>query len=63
MSKRKKHFALTMIIACFPLIENIIVMNSFDNYQLPIPWVVITLTFAISTISRILIGRSDKEFI
>ena len=63
MSKRKKHFALTMIIACFPLIENIIVMNSFDNYQLPIPWVVITLTFAISTISGILIGRSDKEFI
>jgi CHASE2 domain-containing sensor protein len=64
MSKRKKHFALTMITVCFPLIENTTAVKySFDNYQLPIPWIAITLALMISTISGVLIGKSDKEFI
>jgi hypothetical protein len=63
MSKRKKHFALTMITVCLPLIENTTAVKySFDNYQLPIPWIAITLALTISTMSGILIGRSDKEF-
>jgi len=63
MSKRKKHFALIMITVCLPLIENTIAVKySFDNYQLPIPWIAITLALTVSTMSGILIGRSDKEF-
>ena len=63
MSKRRKNFALTMIVACLPLVENVVVVKySFDNYQLAIPWIAIVLAIIISTLSGILIGRSDEEF-
>jgi hypothetical protein len=63
MAKRRKHFALTMIAACFPLAENTVVVKySFDNYQLVIPWIAIALAFVISTLSGILIGMSDEDF-
>jgi uncharacterized membrane protein len=63
MAKRRKHFALTVIAACFPLAENTVVVRySFDNYQLTIPWIAIALAFVISTLSGIFIGISDDEF-
>jgi hypothetical protein len=63
MSKRRKNFALTMIAVCFPLVENAAVVKySLDNYQLAIPWIAIALATIISTLSGILIGRSDEEF-
>jgi len=63
MSKRRKNFALTMIAACFPLVENAAVVKySLGNYQLAIPWIAVALATIISALSGILIGRSDEEF-
>lgn len=63
MSKMRKNFVLTMIAACFPLIENAVVVKiSFDNYQLAIPWIAVAPAIIISVVSGILIGRSDEEF-
>lgn len=63
MSKRRKNYAFTVISLCFPLLENTaIVKYSFDNYQLPIPWMVIISAFTVSTLGGILIGRSNEEF-
>jgi hypothetical protein len=63
MSKMRKHFALTMIAVCLPLIENAaLVKFSFDIYELAIPWTLVALAITFSTLSGILIGTSDEEF-
>lgn len=63
MAMRRKNFALTMIVVCLPLIENVaFVKYSSDNYQLAAPWIALALAFIISTLSGVLIGRSNEEF-
>ena len=63
MAKRRKNFALTMIAVCFPLAENTAAVRySFYSYQLATPWMAVALAFIISTLSVVLVGRSDEEF-
>jgi hypothetical protein len=63
MSTMRKNFAFTLVAACFPMLENVVLVKySFDNYQLATPWIAVVLAFIVSMLGGVLIGMSDEQF-
>ena len=63
LSVFKKNQALVIFLACVPLLTDIVVVKaSFDAYQLAVPWLIVGLSMAASTVSGLLVSNADKQF-
>jgi len=63
VSWRHKNQALVLFTICLSMLANVgFVKFSLDAYQLSTPWIMVTLSFAISVISGLLVGNSDEQF-
>jgi cyanate permease len=62
-SLRRRHQALVLYVMFVSMLANVgVVKYSLDAYQLVMPWIMVTLSFAISVINELLIGNSDEQF-
>ena len=63
MSWKRKRQAAVLFVISLSLVANVAAVKaSLDSYLLPMPWIFLGLSFAVSLINGLLIGNSDDQF-
>ncbi len=63
LSMRKKNQTLVILTIGVPLLANVVAVKfSLDAYQLTNPWLIISLSMAMTLVSLLLIANSDQYF-